>query len=173
VGELIADGYAMISSTVLRGQTALRMCPINPRTTQADIRETLRRLEKAINPKHGYPEMFMMETVAGVADFLDGVGTAPLNQITGYGTAPMPPLVMFNLPTCEAMINGKGPYRLVVDTGGIEVLPERIRKGARPLTEHTPLAIASAEFIPQIREQAEMAIEAADASCSSLTHRAA
>lgn len=45
VGELIADGYAMISSTVLRGQTALRMCPINPRTTEADIRETLRRLD--------------------------------------------------------------------------------------------------------------------------------
>ena len=45
VGELIADGYAMISSTVLREQTALRMCTINPRTTEADIRETLRRLD--------------------------------------------------------------------------------------------------------------------------------
>lgn len=45
VGELIADGYAMISSTVLRRQTALRMCPINPRTTEADIRETIRRLD--------------------------------------------------------------------------------------------------------------------------------
>ena len=48
VGELIADGYAMISSTVLRGQTALRMCTINPRTTEADIRETLRRLDDMV-----------------------------------------------------------------------------------------------------------------------------
>jgi len=45
VGEMIADGFAMISSTILRGQTVLRMCTINPRTTEADIRETIKRLD--------------------------------------------------------------------------------------------------------------------------------
>ncbi len=60
----------------------------------------------------------------------------------------------------ESIWNGRA--FTVVDTGGIEVLPERIEKGKKPLGEHAPLATASAEFIPQIRAQAEMAIEAAD-----------
>ena len=45
VGEMIADGYAMMSSTTLRGRTVLRMCTINPRTTEADVQETIRRLD--------------------------------------------------------------------------------------------------------------------------------
>jgi glutamate/tyrosine decarboxylase-like PLP-dependent enzyme len=45
VGAMVADGYAMISSTTLRGKTVLRMCTINPRTTEADIRGTLARLD--------------------------------------------------------------------------------------------------------------------------------
>jgi glutamate/tyrosine decarboxylase-like PLP-dependent enzyme len=45
VEEMIADGLAMISSTVLRGQTVLRMCTINPRTAEADVRETIKRLD--------------------------------------------------------------------------------------------------------------------------------
>jgi glutamate/tyrosine decarboxylase-like PLP-dependent enzyme len=44
VEAMIADGFAMISSTLLRGQTVLRMCTINPRTTEEDITETVRRL---------------------------------------------------------------------------------------------------------------------------------
>ena len=45
VDEMIADGFAMISSTMLRGQTVLRMCTINPRTIKADVRETIERLD--------------------------------------------------------------------------------------------------------------------------------
>ena len=37
------DGFAFASSTVLRGQTVLRLCTINPRTTEDDIRATLAR----------------------------------------------------------------------------------------------------------------------------------
>ena len=37
-------GYAAVTSTVLRGRPALRLCTINPRTTENDIAETLRRL---------------------------------------------------------------------------------------------------------------------------------
>ncbi len=43
--EMLADGYAMVSTTVLRGRTVLRMCTINPRTTEEDIAETLRKLD--------------------------------------------------------------------------------------------------------------------------------
>lgn len=41
---MLADGYAAVLSTSLRGRTVLRLCPINPRTTDDEIRETVRRL---------------------------------------------------------------------------------------------------------------------------------
>jgi GTP-binding protein len=67
----------------------------------------------------------------------------------------------------EAESEWNGRAFTVVDTGGIEVLPaaaqHRVERGDKPLSVHTPLSVASAEFVPQIREQAEMAIEAADA----------
>ena len=54
----------------------------------------------------------------------------------------------------------------IVDTGGIEPLPSKIpeaqRRGRRAKDED-PLAIDSAQFIPQMRAQAEMAIAEADA----------
>lgn len=45
VDSLIQDGFAMLSSTVLNGRTTLRLCTINPRTTNEDIRATIERLE--------------------------------------------------------------------------------------------------------------------------------
>lgn len=45
VDEMVRDGFAMVSSTVLHGRVFLRMCPINPRATEADIDETVRRLD--------------------------------------------------------------------------------------------------------------------------------
>ncbi|MGD8518878.1 MAG: aminotransferase class I/II-fold pyridoxal phosphate-dependent enzyme [Anaerolineae bacterium] len=39
------DGWAMVSTTRLRGRTVVRMCTINPRTTEADVRQTIRRLD--------------------------------------------------------------------------------------------------------------------------------
>lgn len=43
---LAADGYALLSTTVLAGRTVLRLCTINPRTTEDDVRETIRRLAR-------------------------------------------------------------------------------------------------------------------------------
>src|SRR3954463_5144914 len=40
----VADGYAAPSSTVLRGRTVLRLCTIHPRTTDAEIDQTIARL---------------------------------------------------------------------------------------------------------------------------------
>jgi len=42
--KMIADKFAMVRSTELRGRMVLRLCTINPRTTEADIQETVRRL---------------------------------------------------------------------------------------------------------------------------------
>jgi glutamate/tyrosine decarboxylase-like PLP-dependent enzyme len=41
VDRIIADGSIMLSTTVLKGRTVLRMCTINPRTTEEDIRDAI------------------------------------------------------------------------------------------------------------------------------------
>ena len=46
VDMMLRDGYAFLTSTKLRGTTALRFCTINPRTTEAEIVETIDRLER-------------------------------------------------------------------------------------------------------------------------------
>jgi aromatic-L-amino-acid decarboxylase len=46
VQTLLEDGFALITSTILRGQTVLRTCTINPRTTEADIQASLHRLDR-------------------------------------------------------------------------------------------------------------------------------
>jgi glutamate/tyrosine decarboxylase-like PLP-dependent enzyme len=42
---MLRDGFALATSTVLNGRTALRLCTINPRTTEADIQQTLEWLD--------------------------------------------------------------------------------------------------------------------------------
>ena len=48
VERLVEDGSAMVSTTVLRGRTVLRLCTINPRTAESDIRDTIERMEQFI-----------------------------------------------------------------------------------------------------------------------------
>jgi glutamate/tyrosine decarboxylase-like PLP-dependent enzyme len=42
--RITESGYAAVSTTVLKGQTVLRLCIINPRTTTADLDGTISRL---------------------------------------------------------------------------------------------------------------------------------
>jgi glutamate/tyrosine decarboxylase-like PLP-dependent enzyme len=44
VQDIITDGTAMVTSTVLRERTVLRLCTINPRTSSEDLKMTLDRL---------------------------------------------------------------------------------------------------------------------------------
>ncbi|MFL6518723.1 MAG: pyridoxal phosphate-dependent decarboxylase family protein [Chthoniobacterales bacterium] len=46
VDLMLRDGFAFLTSTTLKGRTALRFCTINPRTTEQDIVQTIDRLEK-------------------------------------------------------------------------------------------------------------------------------
>jgi glutamate/tyrosine decarboxylase-like PLP-dependent enzyme len=46
VDLMLRDGFAFLTSTTLKGRTALRLCTINPRTTEEDIIQTIDRLEK-------------------------------------------------------------------------------------------------------------------------------
>jgi glutamate/tyrosine decarboxylase-like PLP-dependent enzyme len=40
----LAEGVAFVGTTKIHGKTVLRLCTINPRTTETDIAETLERL---------------------------------------------------------------------------------------------------------------------------------
>jgi glutamate/tyrosine decarboxylase-like PLP-dependent enzyme len=42
--RLTDSGFATVTSTMLKGRSALRLCTINPLTTEDDLRETLRRI---------------------------------------------------------------------------------------------------------------------------------
>lgn len=46
VDAMLTDGFALVSSTILRGRVTLRMCPLNPRATEADVEETIKRLDQ-------------------------------------------------------------------------------------------------------------------------------
>src|ERR1700693_2593247 len=46
VDVIMRDGYALLTSTTLRGAASLRLCTINPRTTEQDIIATVERLDK-------------------------------------------------------------------------------------------------------------------------------
>lgn len=46
IGGLVQEGFAMISSTLLGSKVVIRMCTINPRTTEDDLEATVERLEK-------------------------------------------------------------------------------------------------------------------------------
>jgi len=43
---MMRDGFALLTSTTLRGVASLRLCTINPRTTEQDIVDTVARLDK-------------------------------------------------------------------------------------------------------------------------------
>jgi aromatic-L-amino-acid decarboxylase len=45
VDRMMRDGYALLTSTSLRGVASLRLCTINPRTTEQDIIGTVDRLD--------------------------------------------------------------------------------------------------------------------------------
>jgi glutamate/tyrosine decarboxylase-like PLP-dependent enzyme len=47
VAAVAASGYAAVTSTRLQGRSVLRLCTINPRTTEGDIEQTLHRLASA------------------------------------------------------------------------------------------------------------------------------
>lgn len=44
VGKCIAEGFAMVSTTELQGKVVLRLCVINPQTTETDIEDTIRMI---------------------------------------------------------------------------------------------------------------------------------
>lgn len=46
VQRVLLDGFAFVTSTALYGTTTMRMCTINPRTTESDVLQTLAKLDE-------------------------------------------------------------------------------------------------------------------------------
>jgi hypothetical protein len=46
VEMMTENGFAFANSTTLSGQTVMRLCTINPRTTEDDVRATIKQLEQ-------------------------------------------------------------------------------------------------------------------------------
>ncbi len=84
----------------------------------AGLADELRKACKLVDPANGYPDIYLAEMLAGLPEFFEQIGAQPINQVTRFGQVPMPQLMALQLPYCEATINGQGPYRLVIDTGG-------------------------------------------------------
>ena len=47
------QGFALVLTTELRGQTVLRLCTINPRTTEEDIAKTVEALDQHARKESG------------------------------------------------------------------------------------------------------------------------
>lgn len=109
----------------------------------------LRRVEKLADAKNGYPEHYISETIDGLADYFAAIGPAPLNQIARSGEAEMPVTPLINLPGCMVEINGHGPYRMILDTGGSITLSvdEAVAKetGLRSLAEASVRGVSGKE----------------------------
>jgi aromatic-L-amino-acid decarboxylase len=43
---IVADGHALLTTTVINGQTVLRLCTINPRTSDDDLRSTIEMIAR-------------------------------------------------------------------------------------------------------------------------------
>lgn len=77
----------------------------------------VRRAAGVARADNGYPDGFLVERLQGLPEFLERIGPSPVNEVVSMGAAPLDRL-FGSLPLCEGMINGKGPFRLIVDTGG-------------------------------------------------------
>jgi glutamate/tyrosine decarboxylase-like PLP-dependent enzyme len=45
---MLRDGFALATSTILNGRTVLRLCTINPRTTELEIEQTLDWIDRLL-----------------------------------------------------------------------------------------------------------------------------
>jgi len=84
----------------------------------AELAPLLREAVRRADADNGYPEIYLAEELGGLPEFFAAIGTEPINQITRHGSAEMPMIPLLRLPYCLATINGEGPYRLILDTGG-------------------------------------------------------
>jgi len=80
--------------------------------------DLLRQAQQRIDPAQGYPDVHLGDMLNGLPEFFDAAGDEPINELTAFGRAEMPLMGGWRLPYVLATIDGHGPYRLIVDSGG-------------------------------------------------------
>lgn len=109
-GLVTGPGYlTLISARILQGGAA-------------DLSSMLRQARAHISARYGLQRAADIASAEGLANLLDQVGDEPLNHVSAYGSAEMPVNQALRLPTCRALLNGRGPFRLVLDSGAGNVL---------------------------------------------------
>ncbi|MCG3127525.1 MAG: hypothetical protein CHACPFDD_02385 [Phycisphaerae bacterium] len=84
----------------------------------AEVAQVAREIARRIDAANGYPDIHMAEAMEGMPEYFDKVGDQPLNRVSSHGSAACAPISMINLPGVDLFVNGKGPFRVIVDTGG-------------------------------------------------------
>jgi predicted aspartyl protease len=84
----------------------------------AGLPEMYREAKKLVDPGNGYPETHLAGEL-GYAEYFEGAGSAPLNQVTRFGEADMALNQQRDKATCQVTINGHGPYSMLIDTGAV------------------------------------------------------
>jgi hypothetical protein len=125
-GELVRAAAAADRLETLGPQTAEQWFHIISLRQLLDRNDGLdamvRRARELAKVENGYPETLLLEMVDGLAEFLAAVGPASLNQVLEEGSAAMTQMPLIGLPACNVLINGRGPFRMIVDTGGSVML---------------------------------------------------
>lgn len=118
VDRLTQAAEALVKLPSLSANDYAALIAASLHTNRLDgVDRLIRRALELSDPANGYPEHFTAENLGGMAEYFAAIGPEPVNHIVEHGAAHMP-VSNINLPMCEAHINGKGPFRFIVDTGG-------------------------------------------------------
>ncbi|MFO0838232.1 MAG: aspartyl protease family protein [Phycisphaerae bacterium] len=86
------------------------------------VAEGLDRAAKLLDARNGYPEPNVIDATSGLAEFFRQIGGEPINRMQALGVASFTVAPLIRLLLVETTINGQGPYRLILDTGGSVLL---------------------------------------------------
>ncbi len=107
--ETAFQAYNIVLARMQRGQTR-------------NLAELTTLAEGLLRPERGYPDALLEEATQGMPDLARAIGNRPINRVRHFGRAEMPAIAGIGLPSCTVFLNGKGPYRLLLDTGGSSTL---------------------------------------------------
>lgn len=116
-GDQLLDRLSRLAPSTAGLQSVLADARLAHRDP-AGAAQWLARIERSARPENGYPENYLAESISGTGTFFASIGPEPFNVVERHGQVTMQKLMVVGLPFCIALINGKGPYRLLVDTGG-------------------------------------------------------
>jgi predicted aspartyl protease len=86
------------------------------------MQDLVKEILATAKSENGYPDIYVVEGLDGLDEFLGQIGDEPLNQIRRPGKAELVRLPLVDMMACRVKINGHGPYNMILDTGGSMVI---------------------------------------------------